>query len=174
VAGYERNPRLQRRLSLALAMAETLALTVNFSLIFTAYANFLDAMANRPMPPGILFIVSVMVTVAGLVATLLLCRKFIKGASWPRWVLILANLSLIVLGVMWYARVSVGGKPAPWVGFCGLILPMVTLFPLLWPLITFKPKTESPAAAPSARPAAEPETRSQPVRLPPSTKPPVS
>lgn len=47
MAGYERNPKLQRRLAVLLVVAETLALTGNFSVIFLAYANYLSAGRSR-------------------------------------------------------------------------------------------------------------------------------
>jgi hypothetical protein len=169
MAGYERNPKLHRRMAALLAIGETLALTANFCLVFMAYGNFMDARLDRIVSQAGVLLLTIVATVVCLVALVLVSRRFIKGSPWARWVLVVSNVVVIVLGVMWYLRVLSSGRPDRQVGIYGLMLPMVTLFPLLWPLLVFKPRSESPAGAPAAP---VPEARPPAVRLPPSTRPP--
>jgi|WetSurMetagenome_2_1015567.scaffolds.fasta_scaffold04053_9 hypothetical protein len=168
MAGYERNPKLHRRMAALLAIGETLALTVVSWPIFLQYFSY--AVARLGQPAGFLrIILSATFTLACLVGALFVSRRFIRGAPGARWALVVANVVIIAMGVAWYVHASLSERPEKWVGLCGLMLPMVTLFPLLWPLLVFKPRSESPAGD-SAAPV--PEARPPAVRLPPSTRPP--
>ena len=164
MAGYERNPKLQRRLALLLAAAETLALTANFCIIFLGYGHYvLNVLGRGILGATGLFIVTVVLTAACLVVAVLECRRYLKGRLRMRTVLIIENGVLILLGVAWYLHSLASHCPQPperWVGIGGLLLPLLTLFPLLWPLLVFKPMSEPPpAAAPPARPT---------LRMPPT------
>jgi hypothetical protein len=65
---------------------------------------------------------------------------YVRGAGWARWAFILQNGALIALGLVWFVinRMTIG-EPTTLATVGGLVIPMVTLFPLLWPLLTFRP-----------------------------------
>jgi len=50
------------------------------------------------------------------------------------------NGALIIMGLLWFLHsVLDKGEPNVFATWGGLLLPCVTLFPLLWPLMTFRP-----------------------------------
>jgi len=65
---------------------------------------------------------------------------YVKGRPWARLAFIGENALLVVLGLLWFLVRMVGPvAPGLLVVVCGLLVPMGTLFPLLWPLLTFRP-----------------------------------
>ncbi|MBM4017094.1 MAG: hypothetical protein FJ288_01995 [Planctomycetes bacterium] len=141
MAKWERDPRLRQRLAWLLAAAETAAISLNFYFIFAAYMHRL-LVAVAPgvagSPP------TVWVTYAATAICFALAaaqgRLYVRGREWVRTAMLLENVVLVVLGVAWFLR-SVRGRaqPEPYALYCGLLLPLVTLFPLLWPLLSFRP-----------------------------------
>ena len=155
MAGYERNPKLQRRLALLLAAAETLALTTNFCILFQGYGNYVtNVLGGGVLGASGLFILTVVLTTACLVVAVLECRRYLKGRSRMRMILVVENGILILMGMVWYLHSLASHWPdRPDRSVAIGLLPLLTLFPLLWPLMAFKPTSEPPPAAPPARPA---------------------
>ena len=152
MARYERDPRLRRRLALLLVLGEVLALSVVFFAIFYGYFNwfnqrFLHIQFLRPGPSERL---GLHLSLFALGVTLLVDAVFIaqavlyvKGRSWTRLAFLGQNGFLIAMGLIWFvvkvARADVALTEAREVGFWAVVLPMATLFPLLWPLRVFRP-----------------------------------
>jgi hypothetical protein len=150
MARWERDPRLRRRLAWALAAAETVAVTLNFHFIFAAYAyRLLVAISGSARGGGWgLYAVVLVATGLCLVGTAVLGFLYVRGDGWVRPAFVAGNIILVGLGLVWFFHNIIGkGQPDPYATYCGLLLPLVTLFPLLWPLWTFRPGRHSAVQA---------------------------
>jgi hypothetical protein len=141
MARYERDPGRRRRLAILLAVIEVLVVSGNFFTIFTAYLNWLNVRFSLSTFLGAHGMgVSAVVTAVFLVACAVVGVLYVKGDSRARIVLVAANALLVLLGLLWFLKgYALSAEPNRNVAFLGLLLPMVTLFPLLWPLISFRP-----------------------------------
>lgn len=113
----------------------------------------------------------IVATALGLVVVVLECRLYLMGRPRIGRILIIQNAVLIVLGLAWYLHSLASNWPNPpdrAIGIGGLMLPLATLFPLLWPLLVFKPTSEPPAA-PAPRPPTRPPAGGSP--RPPAAPP---
>lgn len=139
MARYERDPRLRRRLAILLAAGEAVAVTVVFYVIFCAYSRWLVLRFLQSLAPAygaITLVAGLMFLVVAVVEAVL----YVKGRPWVRMAFIVENGVLILGGLVWFVKVQIastsGDSLAP---LAGLVLPLVTLFPLLWPLLSFRP-----------------------------------
>jgi len=140
MARWRRDPRRRKRLAYLLVVGEAILLTLCFYSIFAAYLNYLVGKLGLTLGAAGEYVV-----IAGTVVCLgwagLVGAKYLAGRMWARNALIAANAVLVGLGLAWFIKHqitsrSTAGSAAAWVG---LLLPMVTLFPLLWPLLRFRP-----------------------------------
>jgi len=141
MAKWERDPVLRRRLSWLLAAAETLALTLNFYLVFSAYLQrVLVAVAPKLLSVQAFVAVALVVTGFCLAGAAVQGFLYVRGRAWARSAFLVENGVLIVLGFLWFIHSILGsGEPNIFSTWGGLLLPLVTLFPLLWPLISLRP-----------------------------------
>ncbi len=140
MARWQRDPVRRKRLAYLLVVGEALLLTVCFYFIFSAYLNYLNAKLGLRLGAAYDYVVMAG-TVGCLGAAGLVGAKYLAGRMWARRALLAANGVLIGLGLAWFIKhqatsVSTVGSASAW---AGLLLPMVTLFPLLWPLLRFRP-----------------------------------
>jgi hypothetical protein len=145
MARWERDPKIRRNAALGIAAAEVAALTLNFYLIFSAYVYQI----NLRLGPGegqlavegvAALAVAIFATVLALGVGVLLGLVYVRGGGWTRWLFIAANIILICLGAVWFLKNRASGSgPDPYATLAGLMLPICTLFPILWPLLVFHP-----------------------------------
>ncbi len=147
MARWQRDPASRRRVAYLLVAVEVLALaacTYGITQAYTVRGLLAIGVASATAQPAA-WISGLVLTVvaAGLGAWIGL--KYAAGRRWPRLVFIAANAVLIALGLFWFLihQVRHGAVADNMAGLVGLLLPMVTLFPLLWPLLQFRPVLET-------------------------------
>jgi predicted anti-sigma-YlaC factor YlaD len=142
MARYERNPKLQARLAYLLGGTEGVALSVNFYLLFSAYFWKISIFLHLSAAPLAVYVTNLVVTLLFVFVVAYEVFKYIKGQAWTRKALIIENVVLVALGLLWFLHNRLGNsetRPDKWATLAGLLLPMVTLFPLIWPLLMFRP-----------------------------------
>jgi hypothetical protein len=149
MAQWERDPRLRRRLTWALAAAEAVAVSVNFYLIFRAYMyRILVAVWPSAAAWEAVRVAPWVATAACVVVMAVLGFLYARGRGWVRPVFIAGNGFLILLGLVWFLHNLMGsGRPDADATYGGLLVPLVTLLPLLWPLLSFRPAQRAAAQA---------------------------
>jgi len=149
MARWQRDPRLRKRLTAMLVTAEVVALTACFYPVFTAYLyrGLLLIGVGGGAASQVTWVGSIAGTVGCLVGGIWVGLKYAKGLAWARRLYLAGNVGLTVLGVAWFAihQVRWGAQADNTVALAGLLLPMVTLFPLLWPLLRFRPRGDATA-----------------------------
>jgi len=145
MARWERDPKMRRHVALGIAGAEVVVLTLNFCLIFSAYVYQI----NLRLGPGegqlavervAALAVVIFATVLALGVGVLVGLVYVRGGGWTRWLFIAANIILICLGAVWFLKNRASGSgPDLSATLAGLMLPVCTLFPILWPLLVFHP-----------------------------------
>ena len=140
MARWQRDPKIRQRLAYTLATMEILALSFNFYYIFLAYFYQLWLRLGRHDFSAVrraAFVAVGLMVVAAVVEGL----YYVRGRLWAQRAFVVENAVLIVLGLLWFAkhRLGDGASPAGYVALYGLVVPIATLFPLLWPLLVFKP-----------------------------------
>ena len=148
MAQWERDPRLRWRLAWALAAAEAAAVSFNFYYVFSAYVyRILVAVSPSSAAGGAMRVATLVATAACVVAMAVLGFLYARGRGWVRPVFIAGNGLLLALGLVWFFHSLMGrARPDAYATYCGLLLPLVTLLPLLWPLLSFRPTGSSPFA----------------------------
>jgi len=152
MARWQRDPKLRRRALILLAAGEMLALGVCFFGIFQAYLYRMMLRLGVADPPASGLILVMAATVLWAAAAVFVAVMYVKGRRWARGALIAANSVLVALGLLWFVIhfTRAGGDVRDTTAsLVGLLLPMVTLFPLLWPLLTFR--QDGPGQGPGAR-----------------------
>jgi len=144
MARWQRDPTARRRLAILLVAAEAVALTVCFFLIFGPYLYRLLLLLGMRVTGGVLkgyYAACAVASLAVLAGAVVVGLKYLKGVLWARRVFIIANVVVLALGLIWLVKheLSPAARTDNTAAIAGLLLPMVTLFPLLWPLITFRP-----------------------------------
>jgi len=141
MARWERDPKFRRNLTWLLAAAEVAALTLNAYFVFQAYLQrALVTVAPKLLSAEAFKVVTIVVTGLCLVGTAAQGLSYVRGRAWARSAFLIENGALIFLGLVWFVHSMVGpGDPNVYSTWGGLLLPCVTLFPLLWPLMTFRP-----------------------------------
>jgi hypothetical protein len=141
MAKWERDPVLRRRLSWLLAAAEVVAVTLNFYFVFSAYLRRVTLAVAPTLPSDrTLVVVALVVTGLCLVGAAVQGFLYVRGRAWARSAFLVQNGVLIALGFLWFIHSILGsGEPNIFSTWGGLLLPLVTLFPLLWPLISLRP-----------------------------------
>ena len=147
MARWQRDPKLRRQLAYLLVAAETLAVAINFYSIFQAYLHRLNV-SRAFLSPKMLFFATVTATVVAVVVVLGQGIFYVKGRDWLRWVFLAENSLLVMLGVVWFINNRLGSSPTPAPVMAGLLIPMLTLFPLYWPLYAFRPTMPRPLLQP--------------------------
>lgn len=145
MARWQRDPKTRRRLTWLLVGAEVLALTGNFYPIFFAYLyQVFIRLGHGPQQPLVSHddtgVISVVFTCVVFVVAFAEGAAYARGQQWARRAMIAENVILVALGLFWFLKNRLGGgSPSAVAAVAGVILPMVTLFPLLWPLLAFRP-----------------------------------
>jgi hypothetical protein len=143
MARWDRDPRRRQQAGWLVAAIEALALAANFYYIFSAYFNQVFVRLDVTFSDLAASLTVWVAAAACLAAALVEGVYYVRGRLWARRALIVENAALIVLGLVWFAHNRVAGavgiqgqwEPA----FYGILLPMLTLFPLMWPLLAFRP-----------------------------------
>jgi hypothetical protein len=141
MATWKRDLVLRRRLSWLLAAIEVAAVTLNVYFVFSAYLQrALVAVAPKLLSAKAFVAVALVVAGFCLVAVAVQGFLYVRGRAWARFAFLVENGVLIFLGLVWFVHNALGGgAPNIFSTWGGLILPLVTLFPLLWPLISLRP-----------------------------------
>ena len=146
MARWERDPKIRRNAALGIAAAEVAALTLNFYFVFSTYLHQINmrlAPGERQVliEPLFALLISIIATVLCLGIGALVGLAYVRGVDWARWLFAAANIILILLGAIWFLknRVFSTGPDPYYATLAGLMLPICTLFPLLWPLLAFHP-----------------------------------
>jgi len=143
MARWQRDPRSRRRLGYLLVGLEVVALTACFFGIFLAYClrGLLAVGVSLDAARLATWIAGIAATVACAAVAVVVGLKYLAGRTWARVVLIAANGVLVGLGLFWFAvhQSRTGASADNTASLVGLLVPMVTLFPLLWPLLRFRP-----------------------------------
>jgi hypothetical protein len=149
MARWQRDPEARRKVSWLLAAAETLALTFCSAFIVMGYVVFLASrFAGGALSPRGCYWVTIVATAIVLAAAVYEGMMFVRGRPWARRAYLIENGIVIGLGLLWFIKNRVTGDPANTTpAYFGLVIPMLTLFPLLWPLLVFSPKPQAPPAA---------------------------
>jgi hypothetical protein len=132
---------MRQRVTWLLVAAEVLALTVSFGIIFLRYLQFLLAMlsAGKGATEAAKY-VALVATALALGAAVFEGIKYLRGVRWARLAFLIENVALLALGVMWFVWNRFrGDKVNTDPAWFGLVLPMLTLLPLLWPLLFHSP-----------------------------------
>jgi hypothetical protein len=137
---WERDLRMRKRLAWALAVAEALALAGNLVPICWGALRSFSPRLGIEFTPGTLISIAAAVAAVALVVATFEVVKYVRGAGWARLLLIVENAALIAVGIVWFLFThSSHSDVASYAAGFGLVVPLVTLFPLLWPLISFRP-----------------------------------
>ena len=141
MARWERDPVLRRQLTWLLASAEALALALNAYFVIAAYLRrMLVAVAPTLLSVDAFVVVVAVLTGIYFVAAAAQGYLYVRGRPWVRTAFLVQNSVWIVLGILWFVHNLVGqGSPNKFATWGGLLLPLVTLFPLLWPLLSLRP-----------------------------------
>jgi hypothetical protein len=135
MARWQRDAQARRQMMLFLALAEVMAVTANFFLISLHYLHWMVLQMMSREAAGLAVALPLIATGAVLAFVVFQGIAYAKGRAWARRLFLIENLGLLVLGLLWFL-VSLGNptgaRGMPMAG--GLMLPMLTLFPLLWPL----------------------------------------
>jgi len=123
------------------ALVDSLALSANFFFIFRQYLwwtclRFLTSWRESAA------LLTVPYVLTGLFFVIVACQAvfYAAGRSWARRAFVLENLLLIAAGLLWFLASL--DNPTPVLAKAvvhGLLAPMSTLFPLLWPLWSLRP-----------------------------------
>jgi hypothetical protein len=144
MARWQRDPKARRNVAYVLAAAEVLAVTANLYLLFSAYLLQLNLRLSGGVE-GLLIsrlathYVAVAATIVCAGAAIVVAVMYARDRAWARRLLIATNGILVGLGVLWFMMDRLGSSPDAMAAVGGLLLPFVTLFPLLWPLLAFRP-----------------------------------
>ena len=138
---WNRDPKTWQRMMFVVAMVDGLAVSANFFFIFRHYLwwtclNIITSWHETAVP----LIVPYVLTGLSFVIVAYQAVVYAAGRPWARWLFLAENLGLLSAGLLWFL-VSLGnpiGPQGPPVVH-GLLVPMVTLFPLLWPLWALRP-----------------------------------
>ncbi|HUU31771.1 MAG TPA: hypothetical protein VMY69_06690 [Phycisphaerae bacterium] len=138
---WRRDPKTWQRVMFVVAMVDGLAVSANFFFIFRHYfwwtcLKILTLWHGTDVP----LIVPYVLTGLSLVIVAFQAVFFAAGRPWARRAFVLENILLIVAGLLWFLA-SLGNPPEAMANpiINGLLAPMVTLFPLLWPLWALRP-----------------------------------
>jgi len=144
MAQWQRDPKARRNIAYLLAAVEVAAVTANFYPIFYAYLFQLNVRLSAGREELLMslpkvYYLAVAATVVWGGVGVFVGVMFARDRAWARLVFIGGNVVLVALGVMWFVIDRLGARPEAMPAVAGLLLPIVTLFPLLWPLIVFRP-----------------------------------
>lgn len=145
MARWQRDPAMRRKMAYLLVAAEAVALAINSYPIACAYlyqANIrLGGGAAKPLVSGgVEGALEVAATLVCLALAVVVGLMYVRGRAWARLVFMVANGAIVALGLFWFVHNRAGAvNPDPAAAVAGLLLPIVTLFPLMWPLLTFHP-----------------------------------
>jgi hypothetical protein len=123
------------------AMVDGLAVSANFFFIFRHYLwwtclRIITSWHGTSVP----LIAPYVLTGLSFVIVTYQAFVYAAGRPWARRVFLLENTFLIVAGLLWLLASL--GDPTPTLRMVvvhGLLVPMITLFPLLWPLWALRP-----------------------------------
>jgi hypothetical protein len=138
---WHRDPKTWQRVMFVVAMVDGLAVSANFFFIFRHYLwwtclRIITSWHGTSVP----LIAPYVLTGLSFVIVTYQAFVYAAGRPWARRVFLLENTFLIVAGLLWLLASL--GDPTPTLRMVvvhGLLVPMITLFPLLWPLWALRP-----------------------------------
>ena len=151
MALWERDPKANQRLALLLVVVEALAILINFYTIFSVYLYQIHLRLQMGLSRTALLVAVIVAMV--LCAALMVYEglMYLRGRAWSRYVFLVENGLLVVLGLLWFMwnRME-SGLHGVLPLYLGLALPLVTLFPLMWPFLVFRVLPTAPGQPPGA------------------------
>jgi len=151
MARWQRDPKARRNVAHVLAAVEAVALTANFYPIFSAYLQYVNvALLGHRLSGLSVIYVSLAAAAVCLGVAVVVGVMYARNRAWARCAFIAANGLLLALGLLWFTVDRLGAQPEVTPAIAGLVLPVVTLFPLLWPLVVFRPALREGADASDA------------------------
>ena len=151
MALWERDPKANQRLALLLVVVEAVAALINFCFIFQAYFYRAQLRLHMGLSDVSLLVVVVMATAFFAVLLVYEGMMYLRGRAWVRHALLAENGALIGLGILLLLLNRLGGGPKDaYLIYFGLLLPLVTLFPLMWPFLVFRVLPTAPGQPPGA------------------------
>ena len=145
MARWQRDREMRLKLAWALVAAEVLALAGIFARICLGYLVFVNARLLGGCLSGYApLYITVGATAVVLAVAVYEGRMFVRGCRWARAAFIIENVALVVLGLLWFVKNRITGDAVNTeAALYGLLLPALTLFPLLWPLRVFSPTPDA-------------------------------
>lgn len=149
MARWQRDRGMRLKIAWVLVAAEVVAMAGCFSLIFLGYTRFLISRFGGGRPSDfVLFELPRYITIGATVVLVVVAVyegvMFVRGCRWARTAFIIENGALVLLGAMWFVKNRITGDAVNTeAALYGLLLPMLTLFPLLWPLRVFSPTPDA-------------------------------
>jgi len=154
MARWQRDPKARRNVVRLLAAVEVLAVTANFYPMFTGYLHWVNVRlgGGSLLSLNAEYGVAIAATAVFLAVAVVQAVMYARGRPWARWAFIGANAGLVLLGLVWFLKNRLwGATPDVYAALVGLALPMMTVFPLLWPLLALEPGAEGRSAASAGR-----------------------
>ena len=151
MALWERDPKANQRLALLLVVVEALAILINFYIIFSVYIYQIYLRLQMGFSGTVMLVAVIMAVV--LCAALMVYEglMYLRGRVWARYAFLVENGLLIALGLLWFLWNRLGsGLHDVLPLYLGLALPLVTLFPLMWPFLVFRILPTAPGQPPGA------------------------
>jgi len=141
MARWRRDPKIWRRVLFLIAMVDVLAIAGNFFFIFRHYLwwtclKIVTSWHGTTVPLVVPYVLT------GLIFVVLIYQAwaYSSGRVWARRAFLAENLVGILAGLLWFLASL--GNPTSVLATAvvhGLLVPMVTLFLLLWPLWFLRP-----------------------------------
>ncbi|MBL7140122.1 MAG: hypothetical protein ISS74_04365 [Planctomycetes bacterium] len=146
MARWQRDTKVRRRLAILLVATEVVALTVCFYVLSGPYVYQVLLRLGLASESNLwaAFCLVIVATAACFGGAVVVGVKYLAGVLWARRAFLIANAVMLALGLVWFIKhefVSEARSDTT-AAMAGLLLPMATLFPLLWPLLTFRPVQE--------------------------------
>jgi hypothetical protein len=139
MALWERDPKANQRMALLLVVVEALAILVNFYTIFSVYLYQIHLRLQMGLSGTALLVAVIMAVVLCAALMAYEGRMYLRGRAWARYAFLAENGLLITLGMLWFLWNRMGsGLHDVLPLYLGLALPLVTLFPLMWPFLVFR------------------------------------
>jgi len=141
MARWERDPKARKRLAILLAVVNDAMLLIVVFLTGSRVLGSFWTIAIGPLSKSIFDLMCYILVGVFAVWLIVQTIMYVMGREWARWAYIILNISVVGLGSLWfiYSWVRYGVPKAHTVTF-GLLIPILLLFPLLWPHFSFRPQ----------------------------------
>lgn len=145
MARWQRDREMRLKVAWALVAAEVLALAGIFARICLGYLVYVNVrLVGGRLSDSALLYITAGATAVVLAVAVYEGLMFVRGCRWARAAFIIENVAVVFLGLLWFVKNRITGDAMNTeAALYGLLLPMLTLFPLLWPLLVFSPTPDA-------------------------------